>query len=146
MSDRNQHPACSTAFVFFLSVAAFTHAADWPQLQGSALRSGNVPSEILPDDIGLEAAIPLTDAVLASPVVSGDSIYVVDAAGVVFAIDAESFDVKWSFATKGGAGNCNNVAAPAVAGQFLHVGTMAGYYYVFDAKTGKVIAEIDIAL
>jgi hypothetical protein len=32
---------------------------------------------------------------------------------------------------------CNNVAAPAVIGKYLHVGTTAGYYYVLDRNTGK---------
>ena len=40
-------------------------------------------------------------------------------------------------------GNCNNVAAPAVVGEYLHVGTIAGYYYVFEAATGRVVKEID---
>ena len=40
-------------------------------------------------------------------------------------------------------GNCNNVAAPAVVGKYVHVGTMAGYYYVLDRDSGAVVKEID---
>src|SRR4029079_2775706 len=40
-------------------------------------------------------------------------------------------------------GNCNNVAAPAVVGKYVHVGTTAGYYYVLDVESGKVVREID---
>ena len=117
--------------------------ADWLQLQGNAQRSGNVPGEVLKGSLGLMAAIPLTDGVQAAPVVADGVVYVLDGSGVVHAIDAKTFEVKWRFATKGGAGNCNNVAAPAVVGNYLHVGTMAGYYYVLSRETGKVVKRID---
>jgi outer membrane protein assembly factor BamB len=45
-------------------------------------------------------------------------------------------------ATRGGTSNCNNVSSPALAGRYLHFGTMAGVYYVLDAATGKVVREI----
>ena len=127
-------------FFFFLSMLVH---ADWLQLQGNAQRSGNVPGEVLNRSLGLMAAIPLTDGVQASPVVAQGVVYVLDGSGVVHAIDASTFKEKWRFATKGGAGNCNNVAAPAVVGKYLHVGTMAGYYYVLSRETGKVVKRID---
>jgi outer membrane protein assembly factor BamB len=120
-----------------------TSAQDWPQLLGDALHSGNAPQAVLEEGLGLVGAVPLTDGVYASPVVADGTVYVVDGSGVVTAIDAEALSVRWTFATRGGAGNCNNVAAPAVVGKFLHVGTMAGYYYVLDRATGAVVREID---
>lgn len=117
--------------------------ADWPQLQGNALRSGNAPQVSLSSELGLVAAIPLSDAIFAAPVVSEGRIFVIDGSGVVFAINARTHDVLWKFATRGGAGNCNNVAAPAVMDKYLHVGTTAGYYYVLDTVTGEVVNEID---
>ena len=100
-------------------------AAEWSQLQGDAKRSGNAPTETLNGSLGLAAAVPLTDGVYASPVVSGGRVFVIDGSGVVFAIDTKSFKVKWRFATKGGSGNCNN-AAPAcfaslIGARVLHV-------------------------
>lgn len=118
-------------------------SADWRQLQGNAFRSGDAPDVRLPANPGLQAAIPTTDAIFAAPVVADGRVFVVDGSGVVFAIDAKSNQMLWKHATRGGAGNCNNVAAPAVAGGHLHVGTTAGYYYVFEAATGKVVKEID---
>ena len=117
--------------------------AEYAQLQGNALRSGNVPAEVLKPALGLVAAIPTSDAIFASPVVSEGKVFVVDGSGVVFAIDAATQEVVWKFKTRGGAGNCNNVAAPAVVGKFVHVGTTAGYYYVLDRESGSVVAEID---
>lgn len=121
----------------------FTASADWTQLQGDAQRSGNAPAVALPNSPGLVAALPLTDAIFAAPVVSEGKVFVLDGSGVVFAFDAVTHRELWRFATRGGAGNCNNVATPAVAGKYLHVGTAAGYYYVFDQATGKVVKEID---
>ena len=118
--------------------------ADWPQLQGNALRSGDVPDVTLKVNLGLEAAVPLTDAIQAAPVVKQGVVYVVDGSGVVHAVDIASARVQWRFRTAGGAGNCNNVAAPAVVGQFLHVGTTAGFYYVLERSTGKVINRLDL--
>ncbi len=82
------------------------------------------------------AAIQLTDCVQAAPVVADGVVYVFDGSGVIHAIFSKTFEVKWRFSAKGGAGNCNNVAAPAVVGKYLHVGTTAGYYYVLDCENG----------
>lgn len=119
-------------------------AADsWPQLLGGPLRSGDASQTALEGKLGLVGAVPTTDGIYAAPVVADATVYVVDGSGVVHAIDAATLAVRWTFATRGGPGNCNNVAAPAVVGKFLHVGTMAGYYYVLDRDTGRVVKEID---
>jgi len=123
--------------------ARATMADDWPQLQGNAQRSGNAPQALLQTPLGLLAAIPFGDALLASPVVSDGKVFVVDGSGVVVAIDTRTLKVVWRFSTRGGPGNCNNVAAPAVIGRYVHVGTMAGYYYVLDRDSGAVVKEID---
>jgi len=131
---------------FLLAVSFFVlpaDAADWPQLQGDALRSGNASDAELSDALGLLAAVPLTDGIYAAPVVAGGRVYVIDGSGVVFALDAGSGQEVWRFATRGGPGNCNNVAAPAVTDQYLHVATTAGYYYVLNRDTGSVVREID---
>ena len=75
--------------------------------------------------------------IYASPVVSDGTVYVIDGAGVVFAVDAKTQAIIWRFSTKGGPGNCNNVAAPAVVGNYVHVGTTSGYYYVLDRRRGR---------
>ena len=124
-------------------ISVIGRAEEWPQLLGDALRSGNAVHVDLETSIGLVAAIPLTDAIVAAPVVSGGKVFVMDGAGVVFAIDTATLEVIWRFKTRGGPGNCNNVAAPAVAGEFVHIGTTAGYYYVLDQETGKLVKEID---
>jgi outer membrane protein assembly factor BamB len=123
---------------------AIAHAADgWPQFQGDALRSGNAPDVSLAMPLGLVGSVPLTDGIYAAPVVGHGKVFAIDGAGVVFAIDAKTLKVVWRFATRGGAGNCNNVASPAVVGDYVHVGTTAGLYYVLNRETGAVVREID---
>ncbi len=143
MPSSNNLSKLAFLFALMLVPCNLAFAEDWPQLLGDPLRSGNASDVSLQTPVGLLAAIPLTDAILASPVVSDGTAFVVDGSGVVFAIDTQSLEVVWKFSTRGGAGNCNNVAAPAVVGKFVHVGTMAGYYYVLDRDTGNVLAEID---
>ncbi len=118
-------------------------AANWYQLKGDAHRSGNAPDVSIKTPVGLVSAIPLTDGIFASPAVGHGKVYVVDGSGVVFAIDTTTHQVIWKFATRGGPGNCNNTASPAIYGNYLHVGTSAGYYYVFDCQSGVVVKEID---
>ena len=131
------------ALATVLTIQPSVHAGDWPQLLGSGLRDGDASDISLDAAPRLVGAVPLSDAILASPVVAAGKVFVIDGSGVVFAIDAESLDVTWTFATRGGGGNCNNVAAPAVIGRYVHVGTMAGIYYVLDRDSGAVIKEIN---
>lgn len=130
-----------------LSLSTFASVAGgnppWPQLQGNALRSGNVSDVVLEGPIGLVAAVPMSDAVFASPVVSSDQVFVVDGSGLLHAIDRATHAINWTFQTAGGPGNCNNVAAPAIVGDYVHVATMAGFYYVIRQNDGTVVARID---
>ena len=123
--------------------AAVVRGRDWPQFQGDALRSGNVAGATVKTPLGLAGAVPLTDGIYAAPVVAGGKVFVMDGSGVVAAIDAQTLKVLWRFATRGGSGNCNNVAAPVVLGKYVHVGTTAGYIHVLDRDTGAVVREID---
>ena len=132
------------SLVLAISSAVTTAAADWPQLLGDSLRSGNARElTALPATLTLTAAIPLTDAARSSPVIREGKVIVVDGSGVVHAVDAQSKRILWKFETEGGSGNCNNVASPAVIDQFVHVGTMAGFYYVIDLASGELVSKID---
>jgi outer membrane protein assembly factor BamB len=117
-------------------------AEDWPQYKYDSRHCGDVPGRDVVTPLGLVGAVPLTDAIFTAPVVKDGRVYVVDGAGVVFCIDGSSLEVLWRFKTAGGKANCNNVSTPALAGHFLHVGTMAGRYYVLDCDKGTVVREI----
>jgi hypothetical protein len=131
--------ACVAAFLLGPAAPA---SEDWPQLKYDCRHSGNVPGRNVAGSLGLIGAVPATDAILTSPVVAGGRVYVVDGSGEVLCIDAAGLRVVWRFRSRGGSANCNNVSSPAVAGRYLHFGTMAGRYYVLDLATGKVVREI----
>ncbi len=140
---RTIHSAVAVTIVL-LAASSTAHAGeDWPQLKFDGSRSGNAPSRSVTTPLGLVAAVPLTDAVFTSPVVADGRVFVVDGSGVVHALDADTLEVQWTFETAGGEANCNNVASPAIADGFLHVGTMAGKYYVLNTGDGKPVATID---
>jgi len=128
--------------VFLVSTTAATAAQDWTQLKYDCRHSGNVADRIVSDSLGLVGAIPLTDAILTAPVVSDGRVYAVDASGTAFCIDISSLRILWKFDGNASKTNCNNVSSPAIAGNYLHFGTMAGSYFVLDKTDGKVVKEI----
>jgi len=117
-------------------------AEDWLQYKHDSRHSGNVSDRDVATGLGLVGAVPLTDAIFTSPVVRDGRVYVVDGAGVVSCIDGSTLEVHWRFETSGGKANCNNMSSPAIVGRFLHVGTMAGKYYVLDCAQGSLVKEI----
>lgn len=115
---------------------------DWIQLKGDGRRSGDASDRRLSLPLGLVAAVPLTDAILAAPAVADGRVFALDASGVLFAIDATDGRVLWKLATEGGDEHPGNVSSPAVVGGYVHFGTIAGTYYVVDAKGGSVVRRI----
>lgn len=130
------------SLLILAGLGSLARAEDWPQVKYDARRSGNVPERRLSPPLGLVAAVHMTDAVLASPVVAGGRVYVLDGSGVLVCLDAATLQERWRFASPGGAANCNNVSSPAVAGGYVHFGTTAGTYFVLDARDGRVVKQI----
>ncbi|NQT82970.1 PQQ-binding-like beta-propeller repeat protein, partial [bacterium] len=128
------------SFLIWMTAAAF--GENWLQFKYDCRHSGNVPGRSVSVPLGLIGAVALTDAVFTSPVVADGKIYVVDGSGVAFCIDAETLRVLWKFESRGDKANCNNISSPAIAGRYVHFGTMAGSYYVLDAARGTVVKEI----
>jgi outer membrane protein assembly factor BamB len=125
-----------------LCVSPTTAAEDWLQIKYDARHSGDAPDRTVAAPLGLVGAAKTTDAIFTAPVVAGGRVYVVDGSGTAFAFDARTLQLLWTFKARGGAANCNNVSSPAIADGRVHFGTMAGFYYVLDAATGKVLKEI----
>jgi len=128
-------------YLFMGTLCAYP-GENWFQYKNDSRHSGNVPERSVAGPLGLAGAAPLTDAIFTAPVVADGHVYVVDGSGVAFCLDAETLNVKWKYQTRGGKFNCNNVSSPAIAGSYLHFGTMAGFYYVLDTTHGTVIKEI----
>ena len=129
--------------VIFLMLVSAAGAEDWLQFKCDSRHSGNVPDRSVGADLGLIGVIPLTDAVFTAPVVADGRVYVVDGSGVAFCIDVSTLRVLWKSDTGGDKANCSNVSSPAVAGRYLHFGTMAGSYYVLDRVSGDVVKRIE---
>ena len=127
---------------FLLMATKGAVAEDWLQFKYDCRHSGNVPDRSITVPLGLVGAVPLTDAVFTAPVVADEHVYIMDGSGVVFCIDASNLRVLWKFDTGSGKANCNNVSSPAVTGRFLHIGTMAGSYFVLDRRNGEVVRKI----
>jgi len=115
---------------------------DWEQFQYDARHSGNVPSRQLITPLTLLAGAPMTDAIFTSPVVRGDYVYAVDGSGVALCLDRRTLRTVWTYRSRGGLANCNNVSSPALIGKYLHFGTMTGSYIVLDVEKGTLVREI----
>lgn len=127
---------------FLLGTTAAPGGENWPQFKYDCRHSGNVPDRSVTTSLGLIGTVALTDAVFTAPVVADGRVYAVDGSGVAFCLDASTLRVLWKLPTRGGKANCNNVSSPAIAGKYLHFGTMAGVYYVLDVADGTVVKEI----
>jgi len=136
-------PVHGAVLSVFLLMAQGASAGDqWRQLKFDSRHSGNAAERSVATPLGLLAAVPLSDAVFTGPAVAGGKAFVLDGSGVLWAIDTETFQVAWRFATPGGPRNCNNVSSPAVVDRYVHFGTMAGDYFVLDAASGTVVKQI----
>ncbi len=140
-------PLCGSSLAWlaaaWLVMAACQAAAaeSWPQLGFDSLHSGNAPNQIqLP--LKLQAAIPLTDAVFTSPAIARGRIYVLDGSGVLVCVDARTGAELWRLASDPSPANCNNYCSPVVVGDYVHFGTMTGWYYVVRADNGQVVRKL----
>jgi len=129
------------ALLFFPVAAA--DAENWPQFKYDPGHSGNVPKRSVSAGLGLIGAVPLTDAIFTAPVVADGRVYAIDGSGAAFCIDASNLRVLWKSQSEGGKANCSNVSSPAIAGRYLHFGTMVGSYYVLDRASGDVVNRIE---
>jgi outer membrane protein assembly factor BamB len=141
MMSRHRKFSILAAYLLIGTICAYSDES-WLQFKYDCRHSGNVPDRTVTTPLGLIGVVPLTDAVFTSPAVSDGQVYVVDGSGAAFCIDAKTLRVIWKFETPGGEANCNNVSSPAIAGDYIHFGTMAGSYYVLNKNTGAVVKEI----
>ncbi len=140
--------------VFILALASWLLAAililpavgraeeSWPQHGFDSEHSGNAPAIQLDLPLGLQAAIPLTDAVFTSPAIDRGRIFVLDGSGVLFCVDAKSLEILWKFVSDPSPLNCNNYSSPAIAGEYVHFGTTTGKYFVLKVSDGSVVQEL----
>lgn len=119
-------------------------AEDWPQFMLNAAHSGNAADrELEANALVLQGTAAMSDAIFTAPVIADGKVYVVDGSGLCACFDAATLRREWTFQSAGGKQNVNNVSSPAIAGDFLHFGTMSGRYYVLRRTDGSLAAEVD---
>ena len=91
------HWTCWLSLAVVLMTGGRGDAADWPQLLGNGLRSGDAAGFAVDETLGLLGSVPMSDAILASPVVSGDHVYVLDGSGLLACIDIATRRKQWQF-------------------------------------------------
>jgi outer membrane protein assembly factor BamB len=91
---------------------------------GRHLHGALPAAEVMPDPF---------DVYLSSPALAADLVYFGSGDGNVYALEAASGKLRWSFAT------ANVVhASPALADGLLYVGSWDSYFYALDAATGEL--------
>ena len=125
---------------FLLSTCAL--AEDWTQFQFNARHSGNAAGhELAVDQLTLEKTAPMSDGIYTSPVVADGKVYVVDGSGRCACFDAVTLNQLWSFRSKGGAQNVNNISSPAIARGHVYVGTSEGGLLCVGSPGGEAPPE-----
>ena len=91
---------------------------------GRHLHGALPAAEVMPDPF---------DVFLSSPALAADLVYFGSGDGNVYALEAASGKLRWSFHT----GNVVH-ASPALADGLLYVGSWDSYFYALDAATGQM--------
>jgi len=135
----NSSPAVAGGSVYFGSLDGNFYAVDaasgkvkW-QFKTGGERRFTAP--------GIHGAMPRTermpdpfDVFLSSPVVAGGMVYFGSGDQNVYALDAQTGELKWKFAT----GDVVH-ASPAIAGGVLYIGSWDRHLYALDAQTGAML-------
>jgi outer membrane protein assembly factor BamB len=102
------------------------------EFRGDAAHTGVYAAPATPPAGTLKWRFHTEGAVVASPAVAGDSVYIGSADHQVYALDRRTGAPRWKFATRGRVSS-----SPAVADGVVYVGSYDGKLYAIDAATGK---------
>ncbi|MCZ6657561.1 MAG: PQQ-binding-like beta-propeller repeat protein [Gammaproteobacteria bacterium] len=119
-------------------------AADWTQYLRDAAHTADARDERLTVPLHLAACVALDDAVLTSPAVVGDRVYVVDQMGSAYCVDPQRSAIVWKTHPLGAGAVGGNTSSPCVVDGKMAYGTTAGNFYLLDAKTGQVLRTIKL--
>jgi outer membrane protein assembly factor BamB len=112
--------------------AGAARAADVPMFRGGPSRVGTFDAPGVPQFKRVKWSFHTGDAVVSSPAVVGNVIYVGSNDHNLYAIDATTGALLWKFPT-----HSRVAASPAVADGVVFVGSYDGAFYAVDAATGK---------
>jgi outer membrane protein assembly factor BamB len=123
-----------------LAAALVAGSLAWPaqageapaMFRGNAAHTGVYPAPEVPPAGKLKWRFHTEGAIVSSPAVSGDTVYVGSADHAVYALDRRTGAQRWKFATKGRVSS-----SPAVVDGVVYVGSYDGRLYALDAATGQ---------
>lgn len=118
------------AVLIFLAAAVVLLAADTATFRGNAGHTGEYDSPAMPQLKGVMWTFHAEGQRIASPAVSGETIYLASTAGCGGPRDG---DEEWKFAT----GDDVVHASPAIADGALFIGSWDSDFYALDAAAGK---------
>jgi len=120
----------SLGFLILASIGT-SEAGDWPLPRADLASTGAVTTE-LPDDLSVIWEFKADEAIEATPVIVDDTVYLADATGTLYAVDAKLGTEKWRLTTELGF-----TTGPAVQDGLLVIGDLDGIVYAVDAASGK---------
>lgn len=130
-------PAVAAGIVYFVSMDGNFYAIDaasgklkWKFKTGGERRY--TATHLHGAEPALEAMPDPFDFYTSSPAVAGGKVYFGSGDGSVYALDAASGELKWSFKT----GDVVH-SSPAVADGVVYIGGWDTFFYALDANTGK---------
>ncbi len=101
--------------------------------RGSLEHSGVYNAAGVPKLTGIKWQFHAAGAIISSPAVTGDAVYVGSTDKQLYALDRETGEVKWKVATDSAI-----TSSPAVADGRVYFGSYDGKFYALDAATGKL--------
>lgn len=101
--------------------------------RGGAAHLGFYDSPAGASLVGLAWRFPTGGAVISSPAISGNRVYVGSGDGKLYALDRESGALAWTYQTDGAIHS-----SPAVSGGSVYFTSRSGRIYALDAATGRL--------
>jgi outer membrane protein assembly factor BamB len=107
--------------------------ADWPLFRGNAQSTG-VASGDLPEQLDIVWRYRVDKGAFeGTPAIVGDTVYIGDLDGKVYALSLDKGELRWEFTAE----DSGFLASPSVHDGRLFIGDYNGFFFCLDAKSGK---------
>jgi outer membrane protein assembly factor BamB len=127
--------------ILMIACAATAFPADWPAFRGNAQRTGYYPGAISIDSIRPLWRETVGCALVSSPVIAGNTLYIGGRDSCIHAYDAGSGTLLWKKQTGGWVD-----ATPLIDGDRLIIGSRDGRMYGMARSTGEIIYTLATGL
>jgi outer membrane protein assembly factor BamB len=125
--------ALAVLVIHVVGPVGVTRGDDWPVPRGDEASTGATTTQ-LADDLKVLWEFKADESVEATPVVVGETVYLADATGTLYAIDAKRGEERWRLAT-----DLGFTTSPSVHGEHVVIGDLDGKVYNVQAATGALL-------